>query len=239
VSSSRIARRAKVRGASAGRGVPSDRGRACGSFRLQKSTSGAWHRAPASEELAEAAESSLSSLQRRAKERSEAALGWQNPRSGGGPAFEGMAQAVSERALVEGRRFGPWRPSLLTKRRRKRSWRRVEVSASVRRDRERQRYVLPPRSRLTRPRRRGAVRGILRSKIPPGTHGARALVRRRRERGRTGRSWSPRRQARGHSSRPLGLWLHRTWRRRESVEATSRVERSSRCSCRECSCRSR
>lgn len=50
--------------------------RACGSFRLQKSTSSAWHRAPWSEELLEAAESSPSSSERGAKER------WK-PTSGG------------------------------------------------------------------------------------------------------------------------------------------------------------
>jgi hypothetical protein len=47
------------------------------------------------------------------------------------------------------------------------------------------------------------------------------------------RSWFWRRQSPGHSSCPLGLWLQRAWRRRESAGDTSRVERSGRCSCRE------
>jgi hypothetical protein len=141
-----------------GKRVPSVRSRACGSFRLQKSTSGAWHRAPAGEEPTEAAASSPSSLQRRAKERSEAGLGRQSPRNGGGSAFEVAAQAAIERTLVDGRRFEPTKPSLLTRGRWKRFWWRHGVSAPGRRDRERQRQVLPPRSRLTRPRRRGAGR---------------------------------------------------------------------------------
>jgi hypothetical protein len=46
----------------------------------------------------------------------------------------------------------------LTRRRGKRFWRPIKQYATLRRDRERQRQVLPPRSRLTRPRRRGAGR---------------------------------------------------------------------------------
>jgi len=51
----------KARSASARSGFHRSAGRACGSFRLQKSTSGAWRRALAGEEPAEAAGSSPSS----------------------------------------------------------------------------------------------------------------------------------------------------------------------------------
>ena len=129
---------------------------------------------------------------------------------------------------------------LLTKRRRKRSpYRHVELRLQTRRTRERQRHVLPPRARSKTPSRRGAVRGVHRSRDPTRN------VRRPRRRQMTHGAWSimpklvcaP--SSALHSSRPLGLWLQRACRSRESVNVTSRVERPCRCSCRDCSCRSR
>jgi len=216
-------------------------GRACGSFRLQKSTSGAWHRTPASEELAEAAESSPSSLQRRAKERRKPVRDGKVQGTVAGSRSRGVVKTARRagNSSVEGA-SGRESRFFLTKRRRKRSWRCSRVSAQERRDRERQRQVLPPRARLKRPSRRGAVRGVHRSRDPyqertapaPASDDARSVVDPAEAGVRTVKCAATRVVRWGFG--PNGRVA-----RANSAGATSRVERTCRCSCRDCSCRRR
>jgi hypothetical protein len=131
-------------------------------YRLQKSTSGAWPRAPAREERAEAAWSSpLSNLLRGARageSASEAGAGRQSPVIGGGSAFEVRRESAGpsghssmEDAPDRGNRLP------LTRRRGTRSWRRAGASARCPSRQERQRS----HALLVRGRQRREPRGAL------------------------------------------------------------------------------
>lgn len=123
------------------------RGRACGSYRLQKSTGGAWPFTPEDEESSDHDDgSSPSARERRRGERaSEAGSSVAKPRD----RWRVPSKPVEPRewvglgAPVEGRRFGSGKSSSLTRGRRKRSWLLESVRGLPRalagRDRERQR----------------------------------------------------------------------------------------------------
>jgi hypothetical protein len=173
------------------------RGRARGSsFRLQKSTSGAW----------------LMPIGPRVKSpRTRSGSSPQRESSGGEGAPEAGSRAVSlrdrwrvrsvcesghSRALVDGRRPGPGTPPSLTRRRQKRSWCFAEVRlvrAEAERETGRQRFSRRPCERPTTPSQWGCR--------PVGGARSRARARKtRRDEGcaRWSRSWAPRRQAWAH-----------------------------------------
>lgn len=90
---------AKVERPDRGAGFRRPVGRACGSFRLQKSTSGAWHSAPGREERSEAAVSSPASFGSAERKSVGSWIGAAKSRLGGGFAFEiGRAKAGFGRA---------------------------------------------------------------------------------------------------------------------------------------------
>jgi hypothetical protein len=102
------------------------------------------------------------------------------------------------------------------------------------RDRKRQRQVLPPRARLTRPSRRGAVRGVHRSRDPnqertvpaPASDDVRSVVDPAEAGVRTVKCAATRVVRWGFGSNGRVA-------RANSAGATSRVERTCRCSCRD------
>lgn len=150
-----------LRRATAGavRGVRTSRGRARGSFRLQKSTSGVRPITAAGEEpadptlgLALRRESAA-----RVKERWKPARRWQNRETGGG---RRVVRASGLRgAFVDGRRSGSGKPLSLTRERWKRSWHledaRVHTRVVAGRDRERQRLARRLRTRSKTPCAKG------------------------------------------------------------------------------------
>jgi hypothetical protein len=150
-------------------------GRACEPSELQKSTSGAGRRALAGEEPAKAAVSSPPEF-REAKERRKPGLDGkvQGRVAGSRSRFR---ESGAERALVEERRSGSWKPWPLTRWRQKRFWSGHTPGLSASEgldDMGRQRKIRTPRPRPKTPWRWGAARGSFDQRSPPGTCDARS-----------------------------------------------------------------
>jgi len=144
---------------------------------------------------------------------SEAGHGWQNPRSGGGSAFEAVAKAIAERATRRGKALRAVKPALFDEGAAEAV---LAATGGLGLAASRQ-GASEARSSSSRAVENAAVKGHRlrdpRSGMPPGAAGARTLVRRRRERGRARRSWRRYVKKRSHPGRPVGLWLQRTWGR--------------------------
>lgn len=97
-----------------------------------------------------------------ANRRSKPLRWWQSRGDGGGFPQAGVRRRTWEHR-VDGRRSGSWKPLPLTRRRGKRPWllsrSHFRVGSRSRRDRERQRFGSPPRSRSKTPRRRSLPGG--------------------------------------------------------------------------------
>jgi hypothetical protein len=161
---------------------------------LQKSTSGAWRRALASDEFAKAAVSSLPFAE--GEEASEARPGWQSPRVRVAGSRPRCRESGAERALVGGRHPEPGKSSSLTRRRWKRFWSHPEGVSALEGwgDMGCQRVIRTPRSRLKTPWRRCAARGTFDRR----NHQERAALETR-----TARSGSPHRKAREDRARVI------------------------------------
>lgn len=176
----------------------------------------------------------------RGERASEAGRGWQNPRSGGGSAFEAVAKAIVERATRRGKALRAVKPTSFDEGVAEAV---LAAAAGFGLTASRQ-GASEARSSSSRAVENAAAKGHRlrdpRSGMPPGAAGARTLVRRRRARGRIRRSW--RRYVNSAATRVV-RWGFGSSGRVESARARSaprESDRSSRCSCRKsCSCRSR
>ena len=151
-------------------------GRACGSFRLQKSTSGAWHRAPGREERPEAALSSPTSSGSAGRRSVGSRVGAAKSRDRWRARVrDRLAQAgLVERALVDGRRPGSLEPPALTSPRGRWSWRCVLRFGACASRQGRQRSPRSARPRRKTPRSGGATCGLDSIESPAGSGGIRA-----------------------------------------------------------------
>jgi len=180
------------------------RGRARGSYRLQKSTGGAWPFTPEDEESSDHDDgSSPSARERRRGERApEAGSSVAKPRDRWRVPSKpvGLRERRYLGAPVEGRRFGSGKSSSLTRGRRKRSWLLESVRVfriAAGRDRERQRSDVS----LVHGRKSQA-------EVVPPEGGARHPPSRkaRRSRARIGRSWR-----RAVKRAPSRGWIAARW----------------------------